>query len=507
MARRGRNVVKGSGKLAQSPWGQPINRFGPITFAAAEEIEALHDASMELLENTGLYVLSEKALRLYEAAGAKVDYSNNRVRLGRDMVKACLASAPSQFTLHARNPDRNLEIGGKNLTFLTAATPPYCSDIDRGRRTGNFQDMSDLLRLCQSLNTVHAMTGYPVEPQDLPVPTRHLDCYAAFIELTDKVWRPYGTTPDAVKDGLEMICIARGISREQLKNEPSLLINVNINSPLTFDDTMSDSLIEMSEMGQAVIVSPFTLAGATSPVTMEGALAQQNAEVLSGIVLTQIVRPGAPVVYGAFSSNVDMKTGSPAFGTPEYNKCAIISGQLARRYGLPYRSSNINSSNVVDAQATYESQMSIWGAFLGGVNVFFHGHGWLESGLTTSFEKLVIDSEMLQMMTAAMKPLSFSAENLAVEVVDEVGPGGHFFGTAHTLARYRNAFHAPMVSDWNNFENWNESGGLDATQRANAVWKQLLQEYTPPPLEEDRREAIHAYVAKRKAEIETMKAA
>jgi len=257
----------------------------------------------------------------------------------------------------------------------------------------------------------------------------------------------------------------------------------------------------MAEAGQAVLVSSFTLAGAMSPVTIEGTLAQQNAEVLAGIVLAQIVRPGAPVVYGSFTSNVDMKTGSPALGTPEYTRAAIVSGQLARRYNVPYRTSNASSSNTVDAQAIYESQMSIWGAILGGVNILFQGHGWMESGLTMSFEKMIIDSDMLQMITESMKPLSISKDTLGLDAIDEVGSGGHFFGTSHTLERYRNAFYTPMVSDWRNYEAWEEDGGRDATARANTVWKKLLEQYSPPPLEPERRDAISRYVAHRKEQI------
>jgi trimethylamine--corrinoid protein Co-methyltransferase len=319
--------------------------------------------------------------------------------------------------------------------------------------------------------------------------------------LTDKVWRPYATVPGANQDGFEIAALAHGISLESLSNRPSLITNTNINSPLKFDDAMADGLIAMSRMGQVVVVSSFTLAGAMAPITLEGTLMQQNAEVLSGVVLAQIVRHGSPVVYGSFTSNVDMKTGSPSLGTPEYTKMAIVSGQLARKYKLPYRTSNASSSNIVDAQSIYESQMSIWGALLGGVDILFQGHGWMESGLTTSFEKFIIDSEMLQMVTEAMKPLSISDDSLAIDVVDKVGPGGHFFGTDHTLARYKDAFYQPMVSDWRNFESWEEDGGFDSVQRANKIWKQILHEYEPPYLDESKREAIAAYVPTRKKQL------
>ncbi|MGH6886306.1 MAG: trimethylamine methyltransferase family protein, partial [Geminicoccales bacterium] len=264
---------------------------------------------------------------------------------------------------------------------------------------------------------------------------------------------------------------------------------------------MSDGLIAMARHGQPVIVTPFTLMGAMTPVTLAAALVQQNAEALFGIVLVQLAKAGAPVIYGGFTSNVDMKSGAPAFGTPEYTKATLAGGQLARRYRLPYRSSNVNASNAVDAQAAYESQMALWGCVMGGANMIYHGAGWLEGGLCASFEKIVLDAEMLQMMSEVLKPLEVSEETLALDAIREVGPGGHFFGAAHTLARYETAFYAPLLSDWRNFESWQEAGSPDTTQRANKLWKQLLADYVPPPLAPERAEAIDAYVARRKEEI------
>ncbi|MEE8274707.1 MAG: trimethylamine methyltransferase family protein, partial [Alphaproteobacteria bacterium] len=252
--------------------------------------------------------------------------------------------------------------------------------------------------------------------------------------------------------------------------------------------------------GQAVVITPFTLAGAMSPITLAGALAQQNAEALAGIALDQIVNPGAPVIYGGFTSNVDMKTGAPAFGTPEYAQAVLAGGQLARRYRIPYRSSNVNAANVVDAQAAYESGMSLWATVMGHTNYIMHGAGWLEGGLTASFEKMIVDAEMLQMMAEFLQPIEVSDDTLGLDAIAEVGPGGHFFGAAHTLARYETAFYAPLVSDWRNFETWEESGALSATERANAIWKQMLAEYEPPPLDPSINDELDAFVARRKAE-------
>jgi trimethylamine--corrinoid protein Co-methyltransferase len=277
---------------------------------------------------------------------------------------------------------------------------------------------------------------------------------------------------------------------------------INTNSPLRLDGPMSDGLIEMAIHGQPVVATPFTLAGAMSPVSIAGALAQQNAEALFMVTLAQLARAGAPVVYGAFTSNVDMRTGSPAFGTPESTKGAIASGQLARRYGLPWRSSNATASNVVDAQAAYESEMAVWGAVMGGVNLLYQGAGWLEGGLTASFEKLVLDAEILQMMAELCVPIPVDEDELAVAALAEVGPGGHFFAAPHTLERYETAFYRPLLSDWRNFETWQEDGARTATQRANRIWKQLLAESAPPPLDPPVAEALDAFVARRKREIE-----
>jgi trimethylamine--corrinoid protein Co-methyltransferase len=276
---------------------------------------------------------------------------------------------------------------------------------------------------------------------------------------------------------------------------------VNSNSPLRLDGPMSDGLIEMATWGQPVVVTPFTIAGAMAPATLAGALAEQHAEALFVIALAELVRPGTPMVYGGFTSNVDMRTGAPAFGTPEYVKAQLASGQLARRIGLPLRSSNVTGSAVVDAQAAYESEMSIWGAMLAGANLLYQGAGWLEGGLTASYEKLILDAELLQQMALVLSPVEVSDDELGLDAIAEVGPGGHFFGTAHTLARFETAFYQPMLSDWRNFETWRDDGSKTATERANAIGKRLLAEYEPPPLEAGVAEALDDFVARRKREI------
>jgi trimethylamine--corrinoid protein Co-methyltransferase len=318
--------------------------------------------------------------------------------------------------------------------------------------------------------------------------------------LTDKPFHAYSLGRERITDGMEIARIARGVSHEQFEREPSVFSIINTNSPLKLDVPMLQGIMAMSAKNQIICVTPFTLAGAMAPVTVAGALVEQNAEALAGIAMTQLVRPGAPVIYGGFTSNVDMKSGAPAFGTPEYMKAATVGGQLARRYKVPYRTSNTCAANAVDAQAAYESVFSLWGAVMGGGNMVMHGAGWMEGGLVASFEKFALDCDLIQMVKAFLTPLDMSRDALGLDAIREVGPGGHFFGAAHTLARYETAFYAPMISDWRNFQQWTAAGSPEAKGKANQVWKQALEEYQPPPMEPAIREELDAFVTRRKAE-------
>lgn len=495
--RRERRSASGIRQLA---WRTHRNPYRPIEVLSEDQIEAIHNTSLRILEEFGIEFLDDDARRLAISKGAEAVSGTQRIRFDRALVLENVAKAPSSFTLHARNPDRNLTFGDNHINFGSVASAPNVSDLDRGRRPGNFNDYCDLLRLVQSLNIVQFIGGYPVEPADIHPQTRHLDAHYAAITLTDKIWHPYSLGRERIEDAVEMIAIARGISRDQLKREPSVFSIVNSNSPLRLDIPMLRGLTAMAENGQPVVLTPFTLSGAMAPVTIAGALALQNAEALAGICFIQMVNPGAPCVYGGFTSNVDMKSGAPAFGTPEYTRAALAGGQLARRYKLPYRSSNACAANAVDAQAAYESEMSVWGAVMGHANLILHGAGWMEGGLVASFEKMIVDAEILQGMAEFMMPLEINEDTLAFEAIKEVGPGGHFFGSGHTLARYETAFYAPILSDWRNFETWRQAGGIDAAQHANQIWKQLLADYTPPPIDPAIDEALKAFVAKRKEE-------
>ena len=486
--------------FGQLPWRALRNPYRPIEILEAGQVEAIHDASMRILEEIGMDFLHPEALEILRSAGAEVEPGSERVRFERGLVEEAVAKAPASYRVHARNPAHDLTFGADHVNFATVASAPNASDLEGGRRPGRFEDFSNLVRLGQTLNIAHLYGGYPVEPVDLPPETRHLDCIQAFVALSDKVFHAYSLGRTRILDALEMVRIARGIDEATLERETSLFTVVNTSSPLRLDGPMIEGVIEMARRNQMVVITPFTLSGAMSPATIAGALAQQNAEALAAIAFTQMVRPGAPVAYGGFTSNVDMKSGAPAFGTPEYAKAALAGGQLARRYGVPYRSSNANASNVVDAQAAYESEMSIWPAVMGHANLLMHGLGWMEGGLCASFEKMVIDAELLQMMAVFLEPLAVDEESLGLEAIRDVGPGGHFFGTPHTLARYETAFYGPILSDWRNFETWQESGGPTATERAHRLYKKLLADYQPPPLDPAVAEELSAFVERRRAE-------
>lgn len=498
----GRSADRGRPRKASSHahYGALVNDLARSTVVSEEGLEAIHDASLTALEEIGMdFILPEARDRL-KAAGADVEEGTIRVRFDRGLIMEAIASAPPLFTMYARNPARNVTFGGNNLVFSAVASAPYCSDREGGRRTGNQVDFRNLLKLVQSYDIIHVTGGYPVEPIDIHPAVRHLDCLSDFVKMTDKVFHAYSLGKGRNLDAIEIARIGRGISAEQMEQEPSLLTIINASSPLRYDAPMLQGIIEMSSRNQVVVITPFTLAGAMAPVTIAGALVQQNAEALAGIAFTQMVRKGSPVMYGGFTSNVDMKSGAPAFGTPEYMKAVIAGGQLARRYNLPYRTSNTCAANTMDAQAAYESVLSLWAVIQGGGNFIKHAAGWMEGGLTTSFEKFIMDVDVLQMVAEFLKPLDTSPDELALDAMRDVGPGGHYFGTAHTLARYENAFYSPMLSDWRNFETWSLAGQPTTFDHANRVYKEALAAYEPPPLDPAIAEELDAFVASRKAE-------
>jgi trimethylamine--corrinoid protein Co-methyltransferase len=453
-----------------------------------------------VLDEIGIEVLHDGARVILKKAGALVDEETHRVRFPRELVESKIGLAPKSFILHARNPENNVVIGENAVAFGSVASAPNVADRDGGRRPGNHKDYQNLLRLGQTLDAVHFWGGYPVEPADIHASVRHLDALYDMLTLSDKPIHAYSLGAERNLDAIELVRIARGVDDATLDREPSVFTIINSNSPLRLDIPMMEGIIRMAKRNQPVVLTPFTLAGAMAPVTIAGAIVEQNAEVLAGLVFAQSVNPGSPFVYGAFTSNVDMKSGSPAFGTPEQMKSAIIGGQLARRYGLPYRTSNTCAANTIDAQAAYESVFSLWGAVMGGGNLIMHAAGWMEGGLHAGFEKMVIDADLIGMISEFLRPLSFSDDDLAFDAMKEVGPGGHFFGCEHTQSRYRNAFFSPMISDWRNYETWREAGSPTAYDKANRLYKERLAAYTPPPIDDAIKAELDAFVAKRKAE-------
>ena len=481
----------------QRPWAQPRMRYRPVEVVSADELEAVHRASLRVLAEIGMDLLDADAREILRRAGAELEPGSQRVRFDPAMVEETIRTAPAEFTLHARNRAYDVRLGGQWIAFGTVGSPPNVADLDRGRRTGNRDDFRNLLRLAQMLNAIHFLSGYPVEPVDVHPSVRYLHAAHDALTLMDKAIHAYSLGRRRNTDTLEMVRIARGVDDETIEREPSVFTVVNSSSPLRLDSPMLQGILAFAERNQVVCITPFTLAGAMAPVTLAGALVEQNAEALAGIVLTQVVRPGAPVIYGGFTSNVDMQSGAPAFGTPEYMRTAMIGGQLARRYGVPYRSSNVCAANALDAQAAYESVFSLWGAVMGGVNLLMHGAGWMEGGLHASYEKMILDAELLGMVEAFLDPVAVDPESLAVDAIAEVGPGGHFFGVGHTQERYRTAFHRPMLSDWRNWESWVEAGSPELPSKANRIWKELLAAYEPPPMDPAIREELDAFVAKR----------
>lgn len=489
--RRGRGPAS---PLADKPFSRLQNPFPPLEPLSPQQIEQIHEASLRILEETGLDFLDAEAMSIWEKAGARVDHAAQHVWPDRGLITEAVARAPASFPLKARNPAHSLEIGGNNINFATVGAAPYYSDLKSGRRPGTLADFRRMVKLTQQCGPLHIVEGLLVEPQDVPVSRRHLQKWLAQLTLSDKTHTTAGHGREIAADYVAMAALVFG-GQEALRREPVFASNINANSPLRFDERMLGALIVYTRHRQPCIVTPFILAGAMSPVTMAAAIAQQNAEALAGIAFSQLVNPGAPVIYGGFTTNVDMKNGSPAFGTPEGALALLCGAQLARRYGLPYRGSGgLNNAKVPDAQAAYETQMTLWPAVMAHANMILHSAGWLEAGLVCSLEKFILDVEGLAAMHHFLAGMAISEETLALEAIAAVGPGGHHFGTPHTLSRYRQAFYQPIVSDRQNYDTWQEQGSLDAAQRAYKVAQQLLEAYEKPPIDEALEESLRDYV-------------
>ncbi|KUJ76749.1 methyltransferase [Ruegeria marisrubri] len=499
--RAGAAARRGAAVIEQMPWNPPINIDRPTEPLDQEGVEAIHDGAMRILEEIGVAFYNEEALGILREAGCTIEGEN--VRMGRDFVMEMVGKAPSRFTITPRNPERTIEIGGKTMLFGNVSSPPNYWDLEIGKKVpGNREMCRNLLKLTQYFNCIHFAGGYPVEPVDIHASIRHLDVLYDKLTLTDKAMHAYSLGKERVEDVMEMVRIAGGLSREEFEASPRMYTNINSTSPLKHDHPMIDGCLRLARRGQAIVVTPFTLAGAMAPVTMAGAVAQSLAEALCAIALFQYVRPGIPCVIGTFTSNVDMKSGAPAFGTPEYMRSTQMTGQMARFYGLPMRSSGVCAANVPDGQAMWETSNSLWAAVQSGTNMVYHAAGWLEGGLIASPEKFIMDCELLQQIQRYMQPeiSATGPDEIALDAIRAVGNDGHFFGIEHTQKRYSTAFYQPFLSDWKNYEGWEAAGGIWTAERAHHMFKEIIGSFEAPPMDDAVREELAEFVERRKSE-------
>ena len=480
--------------LVQMPY---ISRRIPLT-------EVLTDEGLEIIENNAEIILEEigmdyhedaEALALWRAAGA--DVQGMRVRLPRGLARSLIKSAPDIFTQHARNPARNVQIGGDATVFAPVYGPPFVRDLDGGRRYATIEDFRNFVKLTYMTPSLHHSGGTVCEPVDIAVNKRHLDMVYSHIRLSDKPFMGSVTAPVRAEDS---ISLAKLLFGDGFVEENCVLINlINANSPMVWDGTMVGALKVYARAGQACVISPFILAGAMSPVTVAGTLAQLLAEAMAGMAFTQLIRPGAPVVFGTFASSISMQSGAPTFGTPEPTQVLFAAAQLARRLKVPFRSGgSLCAAKLPDAQAAYESAQTLLPGLLAGVNFMLHSAGWLEGGLVSSYEKFVMDGDQLGMMQRLAEGVDLSENGQAMDAVREVGPGNHYLGCAHTQANFQTAFYRSSIADNNSLEQWEEEGSQDAAKRANTLYKKMLAEYEAPPLDPAIDEALTAFIRQKK---------
>ena len=473
-------------------------RIKPLEVLDEEGLELIERNADLLLEEIGIEFRDDpEALEVLKDAGAEVEHE--RVRFPRGLCRSVIqAHAPREFVQHARNPSRSVRIGGPHTVFAPGYGPPFVRDLEGGRRYATLADFQNFVKLSYLSPYMHHSGGTVCEPVDVPVNKRHLDMIYAHLRYSDKAFMGSVTHPERAEDTVEMAKILFG--EDFLRKKTVVTSLINANSPMTFDATMLGAAKVYARNNQACIVSPFILSGAMSPVTAAGTLAQILAEVLAGVCLLQLIAPGAPCVFGTFSSSISMQSGAPTFGSPEAALVLYGAGQLARRLGLPYRSGGaLSASKIADAQAAFESANTLQPTLLAGANFVLHAAGWLEGGLVMSYEKFAMDLDQLGMMQTFSEGVDLSENGQALDAIREVGPGSHFLGCAHTQANFATAFYQSSINDNNSFEQWREEGRLDASQRANQVWKRMLGEYEAPPIDSALNEALLDYIARRKA--------
>jgi len=475
-----------------------VNRMPRYEILSQDAMATLDGAWRRLVTEIGVEFMSERALDLFRAAGQRVE--DNTVFLDPEFVLAQVALAPKEFDVQARNPANTVHIGGDHMAFGAVYGPPFVREGDV-RRDGTFADYQNFLRLSQSYAVLDSAGGVVCEPNDRPLDSRHLDMNLALMTLTDKIYMGNVVSGPNAADTIRMGEILFG-GRAAIEKTPVSISLINCNSPLRWDDRMLDALFEYAAAAQPVVLTPFILMGAMSPVTIPAALTQQIAEALSGIALAQLIRPGTPVIFGSFLSNIDMQSGSPTFGTPESGIGLLCTGQIARHFGLPFRTGGgLTSSQVADAQAGYESLMTLLPTFLAGTNWVMHTAGWLEGGLVASFEKFVVDCQITEMLQHEFTPLEINEGSLGFDAHQEVGHGGHFLGSMHTLERFRTAFYRPFLSSSDNFERWTRGGALDTNARATNLWRAKLDAYEQPPLDDAIRAELEEFVTRRRIEL------
>ncbi|RWC22345.1 trimethylamine methyltransferase family protein [Mesorhizobium sp.] len=497
--RRGRTGEAGSESSRRPDYRSLKNPFLPQPIFSEDQVAAIHDTALRVLEELGIKVLLPEARHVLAGSGALVDEDSQMVRIGRDLVEAALASAPRSILAHGGARDRDLMLELGSMTFLAGAGAPNVTDLERGRRPGTLAAYKELTKLIQHFDVLHMLCP-SIEPQDVDNRFRHYAVNRAQLTLSDKFPFVFARGTLQVDDSFEMVRLARGLSEDEFRAGAHCYTVINTNSPRQLDIPMAQGIIDFARAGQVSIITPFCLAGAMAPITVAGALTLQHAEALAGLTLAQIVRPGAPVVYGSFSSNVDMKSGAPAFGTPEHVKATLGAGQLARFTGLPWRSGGGSAANISDAQAAHETQFALWGSVLAGATVCIHAAGWLEGGLSVSYEKLITDIEALQTVAELCARTPGDEDSIGFEAIAEVQPGGHFFSAGHTMARYRTAFYEPLVADWSNFGNWTQAGSKSATERATGIWKRLLADFQPPASAAASAGVLDEFIARRTEE-------
>ncbi len=475
-----------------------VNKLPRYEILSADAMETLDRGWRKLMTEIGVEFMDERALELFRQAGQRV--VDNTVFLDPDFVLAQVAKAPSEFDVQARNPVNSIHIGGQSMAFGAVYGPPFVRQGEV-RRDATMSDFRNFTKLAQSFEVMDSAGGVICEPNDTPLDSRHLDMTYALQTLTDKIYMGNVVSGVNAADTIAMSSILFG-GRENIEKSPASIQLINCNSPLRWDDRMLEAQFEYSAAGQPVVLTPFILMGAMSPVTIPAALVQQIVEALSGIALSQLINPGCPVIFGSFLSNIDMQSGSPTFGTPESGIGLLCTGQIARHFGLPFRTGGgLTSSQVPDAQAGYEALMTMMPTFLAGANWVMHSAGWLEGGLVAGYEKFIVDIEILQMMHAEFTPLEIDEASMAFGAHEEVGHGGHFLGAAHTMERFRTCFYRPLLSSSDNYEKWMRTGGLDAAKRAEKIYQKKLEEYVAPPLDDAIRLELEEYVVRRRAEL------